>query len=108
MNHVVLAIHLSQKFRVILVILAILLILTILTILMIHVIHVIHVIQMILNISDFLTSQMIQNYHVLLIFSLIQQNQLSLMIQNNLELFANLIVLKYLMLFVIQMISKIS
>ncbi len=104
-NHVVLAIHLSQKFRVvlaILAILAILLILTILTILMIH------VIQMILDIPDLLASRMVQSYHVLLVFSLVQRDQLSLIVQNNLELSANLVVFEYLMLLVVQTIPKAS
>jgi len=102
-NHVVLAIHLSQKSRVILAILAILailLILTILTILMVH------VIQVVLDIPDLLTGRMIQSYHVLLIFPLVQRDQLLLMVQNNLGLSANLIVLEYLVLLVVQTISE--
>jgi len=99
-DHVVLAIHLSQKFRVVLAILAILLILTILTILMVH------VIQMILDIPDLLAGRMIQSYHVLLVFSLVQRDQLPLMVQNNLGLSANLIVLEYLVLLMVQTVPK--
>ncbi len=102
-DHVVLAIHLSQKSRVVLAILAILAILLILTILTILVIHVV---QMVLDIPDLLASRMVQDYHVLLVSPLVQRDQLPLMVQDNLELSANLVVLGYLVLLVVQTVPK--
>ncbi len=102
-DHVVLAIHLSQESRVVLAILAVLAVLLILTILTILVVHVV---QVVLDIPDLLAGRVVQGYHVLLVSPLVQRDQLPLVVQDNLGLPADLVVLGYLVLLVVQTVPE--